>query len=141
MTNTAGSEQNLRPRFDVYNNGTSEQSLTEITVRYWFTSEGSNNLTYDCDYAQVGCANTTGSFVTVAGKATADHYFQLSFSGGSIPAAGHSGEIQTRLHDTGYAVTFTQTNDYSFDGSKTAYAEWDHVTVYRNGTLVYGVEP
>jgi endoglucanase len=141
-TPTAGAEKNLRPHFDIYNNGTSPQPLTELTVRYWFTSEGSNSLAYECDYAQFGCSNTKSSFGTVAGKATADHYFELSFTGGPpIPAGGHSGEIQARVHDTGFAVTFTQANDYSFDGTKGSFAEWSHVTIYRNGTLVFGVEP
>jgi endoglucanase len=36
---------------------------------------------------------------------------------------------------------FTQTNDYSFGAGATQYADWNDVTVYRNGTLVWGVEP
>lgn len=140
-TPTTGSDQNIRPHFDLYNNGTSPQPLAELTVRYWFTSEGSSNLTYECDYAQIGCANTKSGFGSVAGKATADHYFELSFTGGTIAAGGHTGEIQARLHDSAFGVTFTQSNDYSFDETKGSFVEWDHVTVYRNGTLVFGVEP
>ena len=30
---------------------------------------------------------------------------------------------------------------WSFDPSKRAYAEWDRITVYRNGALVWGVPP
>jgi cellulose 1,4-beta-cellobiosidase len=36
---------------------------------------------------------------------------------------------------------FNEANDYSYDPTKTAYANWDRVTLYRNGTLVWGVEP
>jgi hypothetical protein len=38
-------------------------------------------------------------------------------------------------------LTFTQTGDYSFDATKTAFANWNKVTVYRNGVLVLGTEP
>ena len=31
--------------------------------------------------------------------------------------------------------------DYSYDAAKTVFADWTHVTLYRNGTLVWGTEP
>jgi cellulose 1,4-beta-cellobiosidase len=31
--------------------------------------------------------------------------------------------------------------DYSFDAARAAYADWDHVTVYASGALVWGREP
>jgi hypothetical protein len=49
--------------------------------------------------------------------------------------------MQTRFHDTNYAVTFDQTKDYSFNASDTAFTTWDHVTLYVNGTLAFGLEP
>jgi cellulose 1,4-beta-cellobiosidase len=36
---------------------------------------------------------------------------------------------------------FDQTNDYSFDPTKTSYANWTHMTLYQGGTLVWGTEP
>jgi hypothetical protein len=71
----------------------------------------------------------------------ADHYLELSFTGGTIPAGGDTGEIQVRFHDSNYQGMFTQTNDYSFGATATQYADWNRVTVYREGTLVWGVEP
>ena len=32
-------------------------------------------------------------------------------------------------------------NDYSFDVTKTVYADWTKVTLYRNGVLIWGTEP
>ncbi len=139
---TTDPSQEIRPHYDIYNNGSSTQSLTELTVRYYFTADGSQTQAYNCDYAQVGCGFLQATFVAMpTPTATADHYMELSFTGGSIAAGSHSGEMQNRFHDTNYQGTFMQSNDYSFDPSKTQYADWDHVTVYRNGTLIWGVEP
>jgi hypothetical protein len=40
-----------------------------------------------------------------------------------------------------FGIIYTQTNDYSFDATKTALTDWTHVTVYRLGTLIWGIEP
>ena len=36
---------------------------------------------------------------------------------------------------------YDERDDYSFDPTKTAYADWSRVTLYRNGVLVWGAEP
>jgi cellulose binding protein with CBM3 domain len=139
---TTATTQEIRPHFEIMNNGTSSQDLSALTLRYWYTADGSTSQAFDCDYALVGCSLVQATFVAMTTPtATADHYMEVSFTGGSVMAASGSGEIQTRFHDTNYAVTFTQTNDYSFNGSDAAYAQWSQVTLYRGGTLVWGVEP
>jgi hypothetical protein len=139
---TTATTQEIRPHFEILNNGTSSQDLSALTLRYWYTADGSTSQAYDCDYALVGCGVVQATFVAAtATTATADHYMEVSFTGGSVMAGASSGEIQTRFHDTNYAVTFSQTNDYSFNAGDTAYTQWNHVTLYRNGTLVWGVEP
>ncbi len=139
---TTATTQDIRPHYEIDNNGTSPQSLTELTVRYYFTADGSAQQAYACDYAVIGCGSIQATFAAITpAKSTADRYFELSFTGGTIPAGGSSGEIQVRFHDSNYQGTFTQTNDYSFGASSTQYADWNNVTVYRNGTLVWGMEP
>jgi cellulose 1,4-beta-cellobiosidase len=139
---TTATTQDIRPHYEIDNNGTSPQSLTELTVRYYFTADGSAQQAFACDYAAIGCGLIQATFAAITpATTTADHYFELSFTGGTIPAGGSSGEIQVRFHDSNYQGMFTQTNDYSFGAGATQYADWNDVTVYRNGTLVWGVEP
>jgi chitodextrinase len=72
----------------------------------------------------------------------ANTYLQLSFSAGagSLAAGQQSGEIQTRLHSQNWS-NYTESNDYSYDATKTVFADWTRVTLYRNGTLIWGAEP
>ncbi len=132
----------LTPQFNIVNNSAAAVPLSEFTIRYWYTNEGNQAQTYACDYAAAGCGNSTASFVKlVYPKTGADNYLEIGFStaAGSLAAGGQSA-IQARLNKADWSA-YTQTNDYSFDATKTAYADWDHVTLYRNGDLVWGVEP
>jgi hypothetical protein len=133
----------IRPYFEIYNAGPSPVALSTLTIRYYFTADGSTSLAFDCDFASpVGCANVAGTFATTSGT-QADHYLEVSFlpAAGSISAGGNSGQIEVRFEDSAYAIMFDQTNDWSFDPTNPAYAPWARVTLYQNGTLVWGTEP
>jgi len=125
------------------NTGTTTAQLSNVTVRYWFTEDGTQPLTYACDYAPVGCANITGTFATVSpAKTNADHYLQLSFgsAAGTLAAGASTGGIQNRIYQSNYA-TMTQTNDYSFNAADSTFTANPMITVYYNGQLIYGTEP
>jgi hypothetical protein len=80
--------------------------------------------------------------VTPKTDAGADSYMEISFTSaaGSIPA-GLTATIQNRFHKNNYSGSYVQADDYSFNPAFTSFTAWDHVTLYRNGTLVWGVEP
>jgi endo-1,4-beta-xylanase len=133
----------FRPHFKIKNNGGEPVRLSELSIRYWFTVDGERPLAFFCDYARIGQANVIGKHVKLGtGKTGADHYLEITFdsAAGSIPAGGDSGEIETRNHKTDWS-NFNESNDYSFDPSKTSFTPWERVTLYRNGQLVWGVEP
>ena len=137
---TQASTNGIQPVLKLVNTGSTSIPLSEITVRYWFTNDGSAAVNYWCDWAQVGVANLTGTVKTVSpARPNADRYLEVAFnaSAGSIAAGGTSGEIQNRVSKSDW-TNFTQTNDASFDATKTAFADWNKVTVYRNGVLVWG---
>ena len=143
VTDTMG--QAVKPHYKVLNMGSTAVPLSQLTIRYWYTLDAPIDTELSqCDFAQLGCNNIMLSNVALSPtKATADHYFQVGFAPGAGNLAatnGNTGEIQIWFHKTGWSL-YTQTNDPSFDATKTAYADWNKVTLYQNGTLVWGTEP
>lgn len=141
-SNPAG-DNHVRPHFNIVNGGTAAVPMSELTVRYWYTVDGSQPQTYVCDWAARGNQNVAGSFVAVSPARTgADFYLQLGFTAGmgTLTAGQSSGEIQGRFNKTNWA-NYNETGDYSYDPTKTAFADWTRVTLYRNGVLVWGTEP
>jgi Cellulose binding domain/Cellulase (glycosyl hydrolase family 5) len=140
---TNAGDNQIKPHLNIINTGSSPVAMTELKVRYWYTIDGDKPQTYNCDYATKGCANITGTFVKLANARTgADYYLEVGFTtgAGTIAAGGQSGEIQNRFNKTDWS-NYTETGDYSFDPTKTGFTDWTHVTLYRNGVLVWGTEP
>ena len=140
----AGNNQ-IKPHFNIVNSGGSSVPLSELKIRYWYTREGTAGQNFFCDYSAIpgNCGNVMGTFVQLNPARTgADFYLEVGFNpaAGSIPAGGQSGEIQTRFAKTDWS-DYNETGDYSFDPTKSSFADWDRVTLYRNGTLVWGLEP
>jgi hypothetical protein len=138
---TNAGDNQIKPHFNIVNTGTSAVPLNELKIRYWFTREGTQNQSFWCDWAAISgaCSNVSGSFVQVSGSS---FYLEVSFAAaaGSIPAGGQSGEVQTRFAKSDWS-NYNESDDYSFDPTKTAFADWTRVTLYRNGVLIWGVEP
>jgi hypothetical protein len=139
-------DNQLYAHFQIFNSGTSAVSLSSLTMRYWFTNETpSDPLVFECDYALVTCANLTAKFVTLATPVTgANTYLQLGFTaaaGSVAPGGASSGEIQIRIHHLNWS-NFITTDSYSFISDPSfVYKPTQTVTLYQNGSLVWGTEP
>ncbi len=141
LSNANATDNMIYATFNIKNTGTSAVGLSGLKLRYYFTKDGAAGLNAYVDYAQVGTANVSGAFGSATGT-NADTYLELSFgsAAGSIAAGGQSGDIQIRIAKSDWS-NFNEANDYSYDGTKTAYADWNKVTLHQSGTLVWGVAP
>jgi len=132
---TAATTQTIRATFKVQKTALGYLPLHLVSFRYWYTPDSVSNQTFECHYAEIGDANLTHTF--------GPDYIEIGFtaSAGDLNPPGDTGEIQVAIHDAGYANSYDQSNDYSFDASLTSYAVNDRVTVYYCGQLVGGIEP
>lgn len=133
-------DNQIRASFNLFNDGTSPVNLSAITVRYWFSVEpGTMTLQYNCDYAMLGCSALTSTFGMASGPG-ADHYLEIGFMAGTLSPGAATGPFQTRFHKTDY-TTLDETNDYSYDPTKTSFADHIGVAAYESGVLSWGIEP
>ncbi|QJD82069.1 endo-1,4-beta-xylanase [Cohnella herbarum] len=142
VNNVNPNDNMINATLNIKNTGTSAVSLSGVKLRYYFTKDTTTaSLNYYVDYAQVGASNISGAFASATGTNT-DTYLELSFSSGagSIAAGGQSGDIQIRISKSDWS-NFNESNDYSFDGTKTAFADWNKITLLQSGTIVWGTAP
>ncbi len=140
---TNAQDNQFKPHLRITNQGNAPVALSDLSIRYWYTIDGEQPQTYNCDWAQLGCSNLQGQLVKMNTAATgADHYLEITFkpSAGNLAPGANTGEIQSRIHKNNWS-NYNETGDYSFDPTKTSFADWTKVTLYYNGVLVWGVEP
>ncbi|GHO42447.1 hypothetical protein KSX_06100 [Ktedonospora formicarum] len=133
----------IRPYLQVVNTGQNSINLSDITLRYWFTNDGSVGQSYWCDYAQINCANINGRFVAVSPtRSQADYYLEVNFKtgAGTLAPGANTGEIQNRFSKNDWS-NFNEANDYSYNQTMTNYGAWTKVTAYYQGKLIWGAEP
>ncbi len=137
----APNDNQIKPHLQIVNTGATNVAYSELELRYWYTSEGTQAESYWCDYAVMNCANITGQFVKLPNAVNgANGYLRVKFSSGTLNANSASGEIQNRFNKSDWS-NYSESDDYSYDASKTNFADWNKVTLYRNGVLVWGIEP
>lgn len=139
---TAAASNALSPRIKLVNTGTAAVSLADVKLRYYYTSDGEQAQNFFCDWSQIGSANVTGTFVKLpAAVSGADHYLELGFTAaaGSL-APGASIDIQMRASKVDW-TNYNQADDYSFNPTGTAYADWTKLPAYISGSMVWGSEP
>jgi hypothetical protein len=133
----------VQPLYKIYNTGTTAIDISTIKVRYYYTIDTQQTQNFYIDYASgVSSSNCVGTFVQMSTPKTgADYYCELSFaSGAGTIAPGGSIQVKTRFSKSDFS-SYTQSNDYSFDATKTAYTDYTKTPAYINGALAWGTEP
>lgn len=123
----------IRPFINIVNNGSASVAMSELTVRYYYSKDSTASEEFHVDYAVIGTSNVTGQF--------GSNYLEVGFTSGAgtINGNAQSGEIQLRCNKTDWS-SYNQANDWSFDGSIASFTDWDRITLYRNGELIWGYE-
>ncbi|AGI39871.1 CelY [Thermoclostridium stercorarium subsp. stercorarium DSM 8532] len=140
--NTQEISNSIMPRFRIYNSGNTSIPLSEVKLRYYYTVDGDKPQNFWCDWASIGSSNVTGTFVKMDGATTgADYYLEIGFTpqAGTLEP-GASIEVQGRFSKIDW-TDYTQTNDYSFNPTASSYVDFNKITAYISGNLVYGIEP
>lgn len=136
-------DQIIRPYLQVNNEGTTSIPYGQITLRYWFTSEGSSPPTdLQVYYAQIGTGKVKMKYVPLAEpRQGALGYVEYSFdaSAGNLAPGSQSGPIENGILKKDRSA-FNENDDYSY-ASPTAYTKNARITAYLNGVLVWGEEP
>jgi hypothetical protein len=119
----------------VVNTGTTSISLNSVTARYWYTSDGTGTQSGSCNSAAHPCTIT---FLNTPAKPGADHYAVISFTGGTLPAGGDTGDIYIQMRGTS---AYNQQNDYSFLNTGANTVDQPKMTGYVAGKLLWGMAP
>ncbi|MDP4182999.1 MAG: cellulose binding domain-containing protein, partial [Bacillota bacterium] len=139
-TSTTATTNTIYPQFRIVNTGTNSVNLSDIKMRYYYTIDGDKTQSFVCDYSTIGNSNVTGTFVKMTtSQSGADYYLEIGFKTGSLAPNG-SVDVQTRFYKSDW-TSYTQTGDYSFNSTGTSFVDWNKVTAYFQGTLVWGSAP
>lgn len=142
---TSASTSSMSPNFKVSNTGSSAIGLSDIKLRYYFTDDGVSPISIFIDYAEnngSGINSCITYTIEDANSTDANKYIEFGFNtaAGSL-APNTSATIRVRVYQSDYSQFFTQTNDYSFCETSSAYVAWEKVTAYFDGVLFSGTEP
>ena len=120
----------------VVNTGTTSIPLNSVSVRYWYTIDGTGAQAGTCASAAHPC--TVAFQSPTANKPTADQYALISFGSGTLAPGADTDEVQVTMHGSG---TYNQTNDYSFSDTGANFLDEMHLTGYVSGKLIWGTAP
>ncbi|MEV0240974.1 cellulose binding domain-containing protein [Streptomyces sp. NPDC050674] len=142
-TDTPATATAAKPSLEVFNDTDEPLPLSEVTLRYWFTADGSAPYAFNCVNAVFGCSNVAGRIVAMDKPTdTADHYLEVRFTAaaGDLEPGANSKGIDLQLFRTDLKK-LKQSDDRSFDAEMTSYKAAEKVTAYKRGVLVWGEEP
>ncbi|MDQ2085293.1 cellulose binding domain-containing protein [Herbivorax sp. ANBcel31] len=140
--NREDTTNSIMPFYSITNVSDETINLRDLELRYYYTKEGNERENYSCYWSTVGNNRVTGDFIEMEETyPDADHYLSVGFTGGAGQLApGDYIEVHQEFNKRDWS-DYVQTNDYSFNPEATDYVEWEKVTGYINGELVWGIEP
>jgi len=136
----SSADNEIHPVIQIINEGNTIP-FSELTMRYWYTG-GDAPYTLTCQQADVGCEHTTSHVVKLnPHRFKADQYLEIGFAStaGYLLGGREGGSVANQILRIDGGL-YDEFNDYSFKPTEMPSA-WDRVTLYHQGTLVWGKEP
>ena len=149
-TNVDPADPVIQFNLQIGNASAEDVPYSELAVRYYYSMEHDGPEAYWNYYSVVGSDYVIGTYYdNPAPVPGAERYLEITFTeaAGSLAAHSPSGEMQNRISHSSQQSTYVydETDDYSYNPeltqSTTGFVDWDHITMYRNGVLVWGIEP
>lgn len=141
----AESTNTISRKFILSNNGDQDVDLSNVTLRYYFTKDVTDNLSFYCDHGGL-TVNKAPWYMTISSgvKATfinldpghidADTCLEISFEDiTEVLGSGKKLECEIRISNTAWS-NFNQANDHSYQGIS-------NVVLTENGAIISGVTP
>lgn len=127
------SAQQIKFNFMILNDTGVPVPLSELKIRYYYSKESGSREEFHVEYAAIGISNVEAQFFP--------GFVEVTFKSdaGVIPNGGDCGEIQVRINMSDWNV-YDQSNDFSFDPSRTEYADYMKIALFWKGSKVWGAE-
>ncbi len=124
----------LNPHINIKNESSFDISLHNLKARYWYSRESLLS-------SESILTNAVQLPNWAINSALGDGYVDISFSkpAGTLPANGETDEIELTLYKEDYSE-YKQEHDYSFDPSQLTMSDFENITLYYKGELIWGVE-
>ena len=122
----------------IINTGSNVLNLSDIKARYYFTNDGTPTWDTFIDTCSASGVTVGRTFIDITGGTNADKCVEISFDSGTLEASA-AVTLQFRMSKTDWS-NFNQTDDYSYDPLSVSpvFTNWNRVTGYINGSLVWG---
>jgi hypothetical protein len=129
---------------------TSSVPISSLTLRYYYTDEVHVTPQMTINWSHVSTSGADEdltvnyTFGTVSPAVMdADSYVEFSFSSSaSVLTPGEAAVFSWQMQGPDPATDiYTQSNDYSFDSTKTTLTAWNHVVLFESGSVAWGIVP
>jgi hypothetical protein len=130
--------------FLVRNEGPTRLPAGEVSLRFFFASDGATDQQARCDASRTvptGICDEimTPLFSVSPGGPFVDSYVEVRFRDRELGPGTQTSEIAVAIEPSG-DESYDQSNDYSFAANQN-FAVNTRVTLYRRGVLIWGTEP
>jgi hypothetical protein len=130
--------------FLVRNDAPTKLPVGELSLRYFFASDGATDQRAQCDGSRAvpsdACDGVTTPLFSVSPAGPfVDSFVEVRFPDGELEPGGQTAEIAVTIEPSG-DDSYEQSGDYSFAANEN-FAVNTNVTLYRRGVLIWGTEP